>query len=63
MNKLGAEVDKGASWIHGANPSHVIKKLADDFNLTTFATSAESEGIYLQGDDIADASYTKFIEV
>ena len=57
-------MDKGASWIHGADPGHPIKELADKFNLTTFATHGVLEStFYTNRTEVGEKASTNFFQV
>ena len=65
VSSTGAEVDKGASWIHDAHSGHPIKQLANKFNLQTFATDYDGrQSLYNEnGRDVFFTSQSKLGEV
>lgn len=42
----GADVDIGASWIHGASANNPVVKLKDKFEIDVISTDDDNERIY-----------------
>lgn len=56
----GAEVDMGASWMHGSCPDHPITRIKDALGLGTFVTDDEKMSTFRDGDEVDDDKFDDY---